>query len=215
MIMTGVFAAGEPLRQRELAERYGVSPTPVREAIRMLESEGLITTNSHKSSTVVEPDSGSAQERYQIRAALEGLGSKLAASKISDDDVAQLTTYNQRLDDAALNDTEVQEINRQLHFHIYLVAGSPLLVSLMRLLWQSFPHGPSYLRPREESLAEHRQLIEALGRHDSEEAQLITQRHILGAIPYIINSTPKKSSRSKQSRKPPSHAHASEQAEGD
>ena len=179
----------------------------------MLESEGLIKTDSHKSSTVREPDAGAAQERYQIRAALEGLASNLAASKITDQDLAQLVAYNERLLDPSLTDVEVQEINRQLHFHVYLVAGSPLLLSLMRLLWQSFPHGPQYLRPREESLAEHRQLIEALGRHDSEAAQAITHGHIIGAIPYAVTPQ-KKRGRSKQPRKQPSHAHASEIAEG-
>ena len=213
MIMTGDLAPGVPLRQRDLAERFGVSPTPAREAIRMLESEGLIKTDSHKSSTVREPDAGVAQERYQIRAALEGLASKLAASKITDEDLAQLAAYNASLLDPSLSDVEVQEINRRLHFHVYLVAGSPLLLSLMRLLWQSFPHGPQYLRPREESLAEHRQLIEALGRHDSEAAQAITHGHIIGALPYVV-TPPEKRGGSKQPRKQPSHAPASETVEG-
>ena len=213
MIMTGDLAPGVPLRQRDLAERFGVSPTPVREAIRMLESEGLIKTDSHKSSTVREPDAGAAQERYQIRAALESLASKLAASKITDDDLAQLVAYNERLVDPSLSEVEVQEINRQLHFHVYLVAGSPLLLSLMRLLWQSFPHGPQYHRPREESIAEHRQLIEALGRHDSEAAQAITHGHIIGAIPYAV-TPPEKRARVKQPRKQPSRVLASEKVEG-
>jgi DNA-binding GntR family transcriptional regulator len=214
MIMTGDLAPGVPLRQRDLADRFGVSPTPVREAIRMLESEGLIKTDSHKSSTVKEPDSGAAQDRYRIRAALEGLAANLAASKITDEDLAQLVSLNERLKDASLSDAEIRDINRQLHFHIYLIAGSPLLLSLMRLLWQSFPHGPQYLRPRKESLAEHRQLIEALGRRDSEAAQAITQVHILGAIPYVVNSPTEQRMRSKQPRKQPFHAHASESMEG-
>jgi DNA-binding GntR family transcriptional regulator len=55
----------------------------------------------------------------------------------------------------------------------------------MRLLWQSFPQGPQVVRPREESVAEHKQLIEALQERDATRAQDITQQHILGAIRYL------------------------------
>ena len=60
-----------------------------------------------------------------------------------------------------------------------------LLLALMRLLWQSFPQGPQMARPREESVAEHKQLIEALKDRDADRAQAITQQHILGAIAYL------------------------------
>jgi DNA-binding GntR family transcriptional regulator len=60
-----------------------------------------------------------------------------------------------------------------------------LLLALMRLLWQSFPQGPQVARPRDESVAEHKQLIEALRDRDAARAQAITQQHILGAIRYL------------------------------
>jgi DNA-binding GntR family transcriptional regulator len=64
----------------------------------------------------------------------------------------------------------------------YPMAGSPLLLTLMRLLWQSFPQGPQVARPRDESVADHKQLIEALRDRDAARTQAITQQHILGAI---------------------------------
>ena len=63
-----------------------------------------------------------------------------------------------------------------------IMAGSPLLLTLMRLLWQSFPQEPQVARPRDESVADHKQLIEALRDRDAARAQAITQQHILGAI---------------------------------
>jgi DNA-binding GntR family transcriptional regulator len=185
LILAGDLKPGEPLRQRDLAERFGVSPTPVREALRRLESEGLVRYDPHRGSTVIEADASTIKEKYQIRAVLEGLAASLAAPKISDEDIRELESINERLADNSLGPGEVNDLNRTLHFRIYEMAGSPLLLALMRLLWQSFPQGPHVPRPREESIAQHKQLIEALRRRDAADAQAITQEHILGAIPHL------------------------------
>lgn len=190
LIIRGDLKPGEPLRQRELAERFGVSATPVREALRWLESEGLVRYDPHKGSTVTEADAGATKEKYQIRAALEGLAASLAAPKISDQDIKELESYNEQLANKNLGPGEVNDLNRTLHFRIYEMAGSPLLLALMRLLWQSFPQGPQMARPRDESISEHMRLIEALRRRDAAGAQAITQQHILGAIQYLKDESP-------------------------
>jgi len=185
LIISGDLKPGEQLRQRDLAERFGVSPTPVREALRWLESEGLVRYDAHKGSTVVQAEAGATREKYQIRAVLEGLAASLAAPKISDEDILELESYNEQLAGANLTPGQVSDLNRTLHFRVYEMAGSPLLLALMRLLWQSFPQGPQVVRPRDESVAEHKQLIEALRERDAARAQDITQQHILGAIRYL------------------------------
>ena len=185
LIISGELKPGEQLRQRDLAERFGVSVTPVREALRWLESEGLVQYDAHRGSTVVQAEAGATREKYQIRAVLEGLAAFLAAPKISDEDIRELESYNERLANPDLTDGEVNDLNRTLHFRIYEMAGSPLLLALMRLLWQSFPQGPQVARPRDESRAEHEELLEALRRRDAAGAQAITQQHILGAIRYL------------------------------
>ncbi len=187
LIISGDLKPREQLRQRDLAERFGVSVTPVREALRWLESEGLARYDAHKGSTVVPAEAGSAREKYQIRAALEGLAASLAAPRISDQDIRELESYNRQLASGELNPSEVNDINRTLHFRVYEMAGSPLLLALMRLLWQSFPYGPQIVRPRAESVAEHAQLIDALRDRDAARAQAITQQHILGAIRYLAD----------------------------
>src|SRR5512140_1972307 len=90
LIITGELAAGGQLRQRDLAQRFGVSQTPVREALRRLESEGLVVGDAHRGFTVVEPDDGPVEENFQIRAALESLGASLAARKIDAAGIARL-----------------------------------------------------------------------------------------------------------------------------
>ncbi len=184
LIMTGGLEPGTPLRQRQLAARFGVSATPVREALRRLESEGLITNDVHKGSTVTE-SAGDLHEKVQIRAVLEGLAAKLAAGKIKPEHLVELRAQNDRLVEPGLGPTETDGVNRRFHFRIYEIADSPLLLSLMRLLWQSFPGGPQVFRGREESHAEHLALLEALQHHDGEEASRLTQRHILEALQYV------------------------------
>ena len=95
--MTGELAAGEQLRQRDLAQRFQVSQTPVREAMRRLESEGLVIGDTHRGFTVVAPDDGPADENFQIRAALESLGASLAARKIDAAGLARLKELNDQM----------------------------------------------------------------------------------------------------------------------
>src|SRR5260370_5917823 len=79
LIISGELKPGVQLRQRDLAERFGVSVTPVREALRWLESEGLVRYDAHKGSTVVEAEAGPPQGEGQKRAGLESRPAVLAA----------------------------------------------------------------------------------------------------------------------------------------
>lgn len=183
LIITGELAAGKQLRQRDLAARFHVSQTPVREAMRRLESEGLVVGDAHRGFTVVEADSGATEENFQIRAVLEGLGASLAAPKIDEAGIAKLTELNNRMRALAEDDPAYPELNREFHFTLYEYAHSPLLLSLMRLLWQALHGGPRVARSHAESTKQHELIIEALRRGDSEAAQKATYEHIMGAGP--------------------------------
>ena len=110
MIITGELAAGVQLRQRDLAQRFGVSQTPVREAMRRLESEGLVVGDTHRGFTVVEADDGPVEENFQIRAALESLGASLAARKIDEQGLATLQALNDRMRTLAENLEKAQSV---------------------------------------------------------------------------------------------------------
>ena len=90
LITDGQLSPGTPLRQRDLAERFDVSYTPVREALRRLESEGLVVTDVHRGATVARTESEELEENYRILAALEALAGSLAVAKITDDDIADI-----------------------------------------------------------------------------------------------------------------------------
>lgn len=184
LVLTGQLAPGEALRQRDLAERFGVSPTPVREAFRRLQSEGLVTADLHRGVTVLEADEGATLENFRIRAVLESLAVSLATPKITDADIDEIEAINGRLMRARTTDDEYQELNRLLHFRVYECADSPLLMSVLRLVWQSMrmKHGPAVLRSKAESVRQHKALIQALRERDSERAAALTREHILSAL---------------------------------
>jgi DNA-binding GntR family transcriptional regulator len=183
LIITGELPAGGQLRQRDLARRFGVSQTPVREALRRLESEGLVVGDTHRGFTVVEPDDGPVEENFQIRAALESLGASLAARKVDADGIEALRAVNDQIRALGDDDPRYAGLNRDFHFGVYEHAGSPLLLSLMRLLWASLHGGPRVLRTHAESARQHDAILDALSAGDAAAAAARTYQHIMSAAP--------------------------------
>jgi DNA-binding GntR family transcriptional regulator len=196
LVITGELAAGEQLRQRDLAHRFGVSQTPVREAMRRLESEGLLVCDTHRGFTVVAPDEGRVEENFRIRAALESLGASLAARKIDTDGLARLHGLNDQMRALADDDPSYAELNREFHFTVYEYAHSPLLLSLMRLLWASLHGRPRVsrthaesARTHAESARQHDEILAALADGDADLASARTYQHIMCADPVKETDT--------------------------
>jgi DNA-binding GntR family transcriptional regulator len=183
LLITGELRSGEQLRQRDLAQRFGVSQTPVREAMRRLESEGLLRSDTHRGFTVVAPDLGRVEENFRIRAALESLGASLAARKVDPAGLRRLRELNEKMRGLADDDPRYAELNREFHFTVYEYAHSPLLLSLMRLLWSSLHGGPRVSRTHAESARQHDEIVAALAEGDAGSASARTYQHIMGADP--------------------------------
>jgi len=180
LIISGELSASEPLRQRDLAARFGVSQTPVREALRRLESEGLVVNDPHRGATVAQSRNGLVEDNSQIRAALEPLGARLAARAITEEQLSTLRRLNDEMSELKEGESRYGVLNREFHFTIYTSAASPMLLSMMRLLWQAMPDGPKVTRGHAESVRQHTALVDALADRDAERAAEITQRHIIG-----------------------------------
>jgi DNA-binding GntR family transcriptional regulator len=176
---------GTPLRQRDLAEQFDVSYTPVREALRRLESEGLVVSDVHRGATVAPTESEELEDNYRILAALEALAGSLAAAKMTDDDLAEIEALYREVAACRPDDERLAELNRQFHFRVYECARSPMLVLLMRLLWRSFPDGPQAGRPYQESVQQHAELVSALKERDEERVAAMIRDHVLGSIKYL------------------------------
>src|SRR5580693_5309237 len=179
-VITGELPAGRQLRQRDLAQRFGVSQTPVREAMRRLESEGLLVCDTHRGFTVVAPDDGRIEENFQIRAALESLGASLAARRIDAAGLGRLRDLNDQMRALTDDDPGYADLNRGFHFTVYEYARSPLLMSL---LWASLNPGPRVRRSHAESARQHDEILGALADGDAAAASARTYQHIMGAPP--------------------------------
>jgi DNA-binding GntR family transcriptional regulator len=185
MITRGDLAPGELLRQRSIAEQFNVSPTPVREALRRLESEGLVSHDVHRGARVATFDVDEQEENYRILAALESLATSLAVEKLTDADIDDIREIERAFAKARADDPDAKALNWDFHFRIYECARSPLLLALMRLLWRSFPRGPQEWRPHDESVDQHRMLVASLAHRDAERAATITREHVLGSIDWM------------------------------
>lgn len=182
LIQTGEFPPGSVLRQRDLAERFRVSPTPVREALRRLEAEGYVNSELHRGATVVRTEKERLAENYLIRETLEGLATQLAAERITEEQIEQLEGINDELARYEPDDPRRLELNREFHFCIYEATGSPVLISLLNLLWRSLDTRPGHGRPLSEAVAQHRGVVEALRARDPELASQRVRDHIAGGL---------------------------------
>ena len=184
LIVTGELPPGTPLRQRDLAARFAMSPTPIREALRQLESEGLVSVDTHRGATVAEPTEGVVEDNYRIRAALEPLAAQMAAARISTDAISALAPLNDEMRELPEDQlSDYFELNARFHFGIYQASGSPVLVSLIRALWQSMPREPRPIRSHAASATEHDAILAALRAGDDARAGALTRKHILAAMP--------------------------------
>ncbi|MFF9620920.1 GntR family transcriptional regulator [Streptomyces griseosporeus] len=179
-IIAGRLRPGDRLVERELAERFGVSRVPVREAIRALVAEGFVHFESARRTVVRRLTQADVRELFELREALEVYAAGLAASRATEEELAELRHL---LDKAAAateaGDAEtITDVNTRFHDGILAMAGNSLLISVMepvdgRLRWLT--------RQNEEwpqLLAEHRQLYDAIASGDPDRARAHALRHV-------------------------------------
>jgi DNA-binding GntR family transcriptional regulator len=190
LIMSGELPVGTKLRQVEIAERFGVSTTPVREAFTTLSREGLVQQDAHRGAQVVLPAQDDLQENYEIRELLEPLATEHAAAIISDADLAALRSQHKRMKEAGkvadrtASEVERKSANREFHRIIYGAAERPRLASLIEQLRNSADvflsiaattPPTSYHR---QANSEHAAIIAALKDHDKRAAAEATRVHL-------------------------------------
>ena len=134
-ILAGVLAPGARLRQEELADVFGTSRIPVREALRALEYEGLVTSEPHRGFTVTSLDADDVQEVYDLRILLESEAVKLALPLLTADDLEDLERLFARMQSAESPDEQLAARER-FYLRLYSVTGRPRLVGLIMRLRQ-------------------------------------------------------------------------------
>ncbi|KIX16500.1 MULTISPECIES: GntR family transcriptional regulator [Paracoccus] len=184
-IKSGQLLPGARLRETELAERLGISRTPVREAIRQLEADGLVTHQARQGATIRNLDYAEVIELYEMRSVLEGTASRLAARMAQRVEVVELTELNDALA-ASEPGAAAQELNRQFHRTLLDAARNRFLVKTMSALQKTLLIlGPTTLadptRP-EAAAAEHAAVIRAIAAHDGDAAEAAMRAHVEAAL---------------------------------
>lgn len=180
----GDLLPGARLREAELAERLGVSRTPVREAIRQMEAEGLVVHVPRQGASIRMLDYTEVMELYEMRAVLEGTAARLAARAASDIELDELTALNEEL--AAVADAQMAfKLNRQFHLTLLDAAKNRYLVRSVNALQKTLLIlGPSTLigedRARQ-AVIEHNDVLTALRNRDGEQAEMLMRVHIEAA----------------------------------
>jgi DNA-binding GntR family transcriptional regulator len=134
-ILAGVLGPGDRLRQEELADIFGTSRIPVREALRALEYEGLVSSEPHRGFTVTSLDADDVEEVYSLRILLESEAVRLALPLLTDDDLEDLEVLFQRMQSADAPDDQLAARER-FYLRLYSVTGRPRLVGLIMRLRQ-------------------------------------------------------------------------------
>ncbi|MGV6802735.1 MAG: GntR family transcriptional regulator [Ruegeria sp.] len=183
-IRAGTLMPGDRLREIELSERLSVSRTPVREAIRQLEADGLVTHVPRQGATVRSLDYAEVMELYEMRAVLEGTAARLAARAASDVELDELDVLNERLAEAGTG-PDAARINRVFHATLLDAAKNRFLARSMQSLHKALLIlGPSQLlnsARAEEAVAEHRCIMAALKARDEDGAESEMRAHIRAA----------------------------------
>lgn len=135
-LISGEFRSGQTLVIRSLAETYGVSTTPVREALQRLVAERHLSLLPNHSIVVPLLDAERFVELFRIRRELEGLAGELAAPRFGRQNLARLDSVVEAIDKAlAGSGGSYQALNQRFHFAIYERAGSPVLLTMIQNMW--------------------------------------------------------------------------------
>jgi DNA-binding GntR family transcriptional regulator len=182
-ILAGVFRPGDRLIEGRLAERFGVSRNPVREALKALDSEGLVEIAPRRGAVVARLSTDEAQEVIELRAALEGLGARLAARRLAPEAAARLPDILAAGEAAAEagDVAELARLNDVFHAAVMEAGSNRYLVDFMRSL-RARTHwlfAPVALERAVSSWQEHAAILRAVLDRDEELAALLAARHVL------------------------------------
>lgn len=181
-ITEGHLKPGGRILEAELASWIGISRTPVREALKRLESEGLVCTAPRRGMIVARLDLQAIMELYQMREVLEGTAARLAAQQCSDAEVYNLRELLYQEQRAQYDPTEQANRNRAFHNALYLAAHNRYLLKTLNSLRDAMALlGPTtYLLPDRPQIAltEHAAIVQAIGNRDGEAAEKAAREHI-------------------------------------
>jgi DNA-binding GntR family transcriptional regulator len=191
-IVDGRLEPGRRLKEEELARELGISRTPVREALLVLHTEGLIEATPNRGAAVRTYQAEDLDDLYQLRAVLEGFAARLAAARISPDTVGELRASCERFVALRAEQDVTELVAENVRFHDLILesAGSERVTLMVRsvvqlpLVYRSY----HWYSPEQKLISEHyhRQLTAALAARDAERAEIVMKEHVLEARDFLV-----------------------------
>ena len=184
-ILTGTLAAGTPLRQEELASRFGMSRLPVREALRRLDTEGLVVLRPRRGYIVATLDRQEIEDVLELHGTLEAMAGHAATLRRSDDvvaDLERLVTQLERIGKRPPVDVDAfTALNAQFHERLLESSGRPFLNRILRLVRGNAERytraGAGMLFDLRESQHEHRRIVDAYRAGDAPAVARLCKAH--------------------------------------
>ena len=184
-IRSGRYQPGERIREVELAGWLEVSRTPVREALRRLESDGLLTFESWRGVVVSDLNRQQVSELYAMREVLEGAAARMAARHIDDAEIELLDLLLEQSEAAVDDPQRLAKLNRKLHQTIYVAAHNQYLLQTLKQQENAIAllRGTTFASPGRADTAanEHRAIVEAICDRDADAAEAAARVHIANA----------------------------------
>ncbi len=192
-ILNGKYQEHEELKEVAIGEELGVSRTPVREALRQLELEGLVQIIPNKGAYVVGISAGDIRDIYMIRSRLEGLCARWACENISKEQLEELEeiVYLADFHEAKGHKEQLAELDNRFHTILYESCNSKMLEHLLKdyhqYVWRVRQRTLLGKRGKD-SNNEHRGIMEAIRDNDPERAEEIAHRHMLNAYGNMVEN---------------------------
>ncbi len=195
LIVEGDLPPGSRIPERELCEQFGISRTPLREALKVLASEGLISLTQNRGARVVKLSRQDIEDTFQVMEALEALAGELACSRITDEELADVRALHyQMLAHFERNEmADYIRINQAIHEAIITAARNPVLSQMYEGLSgrvQRSRYRATMSRNRwRESLQEHEEILDALTARDSKRLAHVLSEHIEHKLEVLSTSS--------------------------
>ena len=193
LIQSGEFPPGSRLRQNEVAARFGVSTTPVREAFTLLARDGIVRLDVHRGATVFQPSLDEFIEIYEIRMALEPLATELAAARATDEEIRDLKMIHLDMEKTG-DPVRYVELNQIFHAKIYDMAGRPRLASMIEGLRKTAFNYIALTNPQPANKAyaakvraQHAEIFEAVQARQGKRAARVVKEHLQTTLDHVIS----------------------------
>ncbi len=193
-IVDGELAPGARINERELCERFGVSRTPLREALKVMASEGLVVLLPNRGARVATLTRADIENTFKVMACLEALSGELACARITDEEIAELRAlhYEMLAQHARRDLPAYYRLNERIHHMILMASGNPVLIAThaglaLRIRRARYvadmPHGWW-----DQAVREHERILDALTRRDGAAIAVLLRQHLERKIDLMARS---------------------------